>query len=604
LQSETAAAANLAMAKKIEGCQWAVYPVYPAPMNRRWQYRKPDPALVERFYHALSCTETTATLLANRNLRTVDEARDFLQPSLQQLRSPLGIRDLPRAVERIVAAIDKAEEILVFGDYDVDGVTATAVLEHFLQSAGARVSTYIPHRIREGYGFQENHVEAVAAARGVGLIITADCGSSSAAAVRKAAAAGIDVVITDHHRIESPPAAAAAVVNPKRSDCRAGFRHLAGVGVAMALVIGLRKALRERGFWAGRIQPNLKSYCDLVALGTIADAVPLIGENRVYVSAGIEILRNAAARPGLSALLQRCGISPFTVGAGDLAFKLVPRLNAAGRMRHADLALQLLTSGESPRARQIADELEQLNLQRRQIEADILRQARNDLRKNPGATANQTLVLDRDDWHEGVLGIVAARLAERYGKPVVMIATGSGEGKGSARSAAGINLHEGLCRCAPLLEAFGGHAMAAGLRLRPENIASFREAFEDSIKQMAAGQSPAPEIEIDCRLDFDQINPALINEINRLEPFGSGNPQPLFAARNIKVVECNIIGEHHRRLVLQQTGGGRSPRMKAVQFNIDPRRPLPKTLDRIAYHLQWNYWNGRRSVQLIVVESG
>lgn len=573
-------------------------------MKKRWRYRQPDPARVDYFRNALRCSTVTATLLVNRSLNTVDEARDFLQPTLQHLRSPLGLCDLPRAVDRIVAALEGGEKILIFGDYDVDGITATAVLEQFLQRAGARVSSYIPHRIDEGYGFQERHVEAVAAARGARLIVTVDNGSSSADAVRKAAAAGIDVVITDHHAIDSPPADAVAVVNPKRVDCSAGFRHLAGVGVAMALVIGLRKALRERGFWRQRSQPNLKNYCDLVALGTVADAVPLIHENRVYVKAGLDILRGGRARPGLSALLQRCAVAPPAAAAGDLAFKLIPRLNAAGRMKHAELALQLLTAADASEALPIAAELEQLNLQRRQLETDMMSQVRRYLRENPALLENQSLVLDREDWHEGVLGIVASRLVERYGKPVVMIATGSGEGKGSARSVAGIDLHGGLGRCAPLLEAFGGHAMAAGLRIRPERIAAFRQAFEQCMRQLADGKPFEPEIRIDCRLDFDRIDEALIDEIQTLEPFGSANPQPLFAARNVTVLESRIMGEHHRRLVLQQpSGAGLSPRLQAVQFNIDPRRSVPAVLQRLAYHLQWNHWNGRRSPQLTIVEA-
>jgi len=572
-------------------------------MKKTWHYLQPDPDLVARFCQSLSCTKTTATLLANRNLQTVADALDFLQPSLRHLRSPFELQDLHRAVERVVAAIENTENVLIFGDYDVDGITATAILEQFLKTSGARVSSYIPHRIHEGYGLQERHVDEVAARRGVRLIITADCGSSSTAAVRKAAAAGIDVVITDHHRIESELPAAVAVVNPKRPDCRADLRHLAGVGVAMALVTGLRKALRERGLWRKRPQPNLKRYCDLVALGTVADAVPLIRENRVYVRTGIDILQHGTLRPGLSALLQRCGISPPTADAGDLAFKLIPRLNAAGRMQHAGLALQLLTAKDAAEALQIAEELDRLNLQRRQVETDMVRQACEYLQANPAILQNQTLVLDRPDWHEGVLGIVASRLTESYGKPVVMIATGSGEGKGSARSVAGVNLHQGLSRCARFLEAFGGHAMAAGLRIRTEKIDSFRHAFEMSIRELAGDKTFAPDIEIDCRLDLDQIDAALINEIDALGPFGSANPEPLFAASNVAVLESKIVGKRHRRMVLAQSGRHNSSRLNAIHFDVEPERPVPATLERIAYHLQWNYWNGRRSLQLVIVET-
>jgi single-stranded-DNA-specific exonuclease len=390
------------------------------------------------------------------------------------------------------------------------------------------------------------------------------------------------------------------VVNPKRPDCTAGFEHLAGVGVAMALLICLRKHLRERGVWHTRSEPNLKALCDLVALGTIADAVPLVDENRIFVTAGIEVIRSGRARTGVIGILNTCHMSCRDVDAEDLAYKIVPRLNAAGRMDHALLAVQLLLTENRETAKEIADSLDDLNNRRKDIERQILQQIRQHLTDHPRELNRRALVLSHEGWHEGVLGIVASRLVERHYRPVVLISTRDGTGKGSARSIFGFNLYRGLTACADQLENFGGHGMAAGLGIRTENISAFKTAFEQAAAATSADIDPAPEIRIDGVLDFEQITEQLIDDIDALQPFGSGNSEPLFMARDVQIKQSKIVGNRHRRMRLTQSGTGRS--FPAIQFNIDPNQALPERLKKIAFHLQWNRWNGRKSAQMVIDE--
>jgi single-stranded-DNA-specific exonuclease len=508
------------------------------------------------------------------------------------------------AVERIAHAVTVREKILVFGDYDVDGITSAAILNEFLLRAGADVSFYLPHRITEGYSIKPVHIDRVAAPSGVSLIVTADCGSGSHEAIDRAKAAGIDVVVTDHHRVTDVPPEAAAMVNPQRPDCNAGFEHLAGVGVAMALLICLRKHLRDCGHWRRVAEPNLKEFCDLVALGTIADAVPLVHENRILVKTGLDLMRSGRSRSGLSALLSACQTPYQTVDAEDLAFKIIPRLNAAGRMDHARLAADLLLTDNPRTAKEIIARLDGLNSRRKEVECGILDEIQEYLSEHPEEHARGSLVLAGDRWHEGVLGIVAARLAARYYKPVVLISTRGGIGKGSGRSIPEFNLHQGLLSCcADQLESFGGHAMAVGLRIKPENFGNFKTALERSVTDVTGDLDLAVEVNIDHELRFEEISSRLIDEIEVLKPFGNGNDEPLFMARKVRVKNTHIVGERHRRMLLAQADDTAGRSYSAIQFNVDPGQSLPETFDRIAFRLKWNRWNGRKNLQLQVEET-
>jgi single-stranded-DNA-specific exonuclease len=569
-------------------------------MKKHWRILQPDLKSVQRLSSELNCTPITACILVNRNIVSVEKASRFLNPSMQHLRPPFGLKDMDIAAERIGKAIRSNEKILIFGDYDVDGVTATAVLFEFLQQAGANISYYIPHRLKEGYGLQEHHITDYAAPHEFDLIITADCGTASHAAVRRARSAGIDIIITDHHSTSDKLPEAVAVINPQRPDCDAGFEHLAGVGVALALVIGLRKHLRESAFWTDRPEPNLKALCDLVALGTVADAVALIDENRIFTRIGLDVIRSGPNRPGLVELLKRCKIDPRQINAEDLAFQIIPRLNAAGRMDHARLAAALFTVTDSEQAGRIADNLNGLNIRRKKTEKDILREIRTYLSNNPQELNNSSLVLAHPDWHLGVLGIVASRLAEQYYRPVVLISIKDGTGKGSARSVPGIDLYRGLTTCSEHLETLGGHAMAAGLQVKEENLLRFKQQFEETVRTQTGEKDVVPEIVIDRSLHFDEITNALIDEIETLRPFGAGNPDPLFLARNIQVSKSQIVGQNHRRMLLQQPEAASDRAVSAIHFNVDTGRPLPETFDKIAFRLQWNRWNGRKVAQMVI----
>jgi single-stranded-DNA-specific exonuclease len=569
-------------------------------MEKRWRYLNPDPRAVRELALSLPCSPVTAAVLVNRNISAPETARTFLNPSLQRMRPPFDMQDMHAAVDRIDRALRGREKILVFGDYDVDGVTATAILFDFLLAAGAAVDYYIPHRRLEGYGLRSQHIQRIAVPKGVDLILTADCGSGSHAAIRAARRAGIDVIVTDHHNVSNPFPEAVALVNPKRPDCDAGFEHLAGAGVALALIISLRKRLRETGHWKNRPEPNLKQLCDLVALGTVADAVPLIEENRLFCRAGLDRIRSGDNRIGVQALLTACGIGHQGIDAEDIAFKLAPRLNAAGRMAHARLAVELLRTARPQKAARIAMRLNRLNAGRKQAESLILDEIDRYLTDRPAELDRKSLVLARRDWHEGVLGIVAARLTERFARPVVLISLDGDTGKGSGRSIPGFDLFGGLAACGDRLEQYGGHAMAAGLRIHIDQIDAFREAFDRCVQTAATDPDFVPEIQIETRIDFESINDRLMDEIAALGPFGQTHADPLFAAGDVAVREAQIVGEYHRRMLLQQTARGSKRTLPAIQFQIDPRRPFPKRFREMAFRLQWNHWNGRRRLQAVV----
>ena len=560
---------------------------------------QPDPEVIKKLSRQLNYNPITATVLVNRDIITLPDAKRFLNPSLNNLRPPFSLKDMEAAVNRIYKAIVDNEKILVFGDYDVDGITAVVVLLNFLRYVGADVSYYIPHRITEGYSIQPRHISQYARPHQVDLIITADCGSGSHQAVEAANRFGIDMVITDHHNISEDIPPALAVVNPKRPDCSAGLQNLAGVGVAFFLLICLRTHLREKGFWDEQPEPNLKEYCDLVALGTVADMVPLIEENRILCKAGLELI-NAGHRPGLTALVEASAIRNQSPNAEDIAFRLAPRLNAAGRLDHAARAVDLLTAGDSDSAETTAHTLSLLNRKRQDLQKGILADIQRFIENNPSLLGRQTLVLSREGWHAGVLGIVASRLMQKYHRPVVLISLQDGIGKGSARGVEGLNLYDALADCQSFLENFGGHAMAAGLQIREEKIADFQNAFERVVQRTTSPDALTPAIHIDCELDFISISDDLIDELELLMPYGTGNPEPLFLARNVKVLNSKIVGQNHRRMILSQASGYARTTIPAIQFNIEADDEQKTSFDQIVFRLRWNRWNRKKSAQMVI----
>lgn len=571
-------------------------------MKKEWQILQPDIHLVEKLCEILNCHPAVASILINRNVSSTEDISNFFNTSLSRLSPPFSIKDMDVAVDRISAAIERKEKILIFGDYDVDGITATTILLEFFRSAGANASYYIPHRITEGFGLKTDHISNYALPNGINLIITVDCGSDSHDAVKAAIDAGIDVIVTDHHIISDMIPPALAVVNPKRNDCPSGFHDLAGVGVALYLLICLRKKLRDTNFWQNRPEPNLKNYCDLVALGTLADMVPLTYENRILSTAGMSMIRSTD-RPGLNALIEICEINKHTIDSDDIVFCLAPILNSAGRIDHASTAVELLCASDTQTARTIAHSLNSLNQNRRSIENTILTQVNDHLKNNPHLLLKNTLVLAHRNWHLGILGIVASRIMKKYFRPVVLITTADGIGKGSARSIPEINLYEGLSACADDIETFGGHSTAAGLEIKAEKIDRFKIHFENVVNRMAKSFVSKPKIAIDYKLDFADISNKLMDELESLKPFGTGNPAPLFMTENVRIVSSKLVGQNHRSMVLDQSGEKSGNPLHAIQFNIDTRIPLTDNFDRIAYRLRWNRWNRSKKAEVVIEET-
>ena len=586
--------------------------VYSAFMKKQWQILQPDQESVQKICALVKCNPIIATILVNRNIISPAEALNFLKPSLNNIRPPFSIKDMEAAVRRIVAAIAGNEKILIFGDYDVDGITATTILFKFLRYTEADVSYYIPHRIKEGYGLQINHILDYALPKKINLIITADCGSSSHAALQAAQNAGIDVIVTDHHKTSDNPPPAVAFLNPNRPDCPSGFNHLAGVGVAFYLLISLRKSLRDTHFWHNRPEPNLKNICDLVALGTVADMVPLVDENRILTKTGLDLINSGHqtlpySQAGIKALIETSGIKNRYLDTYDIAFKLAPRLNAAGRIAHAATAVELLTTEDMETGKQLAGTLNKMNSARQEIEKNILEEILAHLAKNPRRLQQSTLVLSdqesHTEWHEGVLGIVAARLVKKYFRPVALIKIKDGIGKGSARSIPGCDLYDGLLACANDLESFGGHSMAAGLKIKAENLDIFQKNFEKAVLQITKPKDFEPTIFIDYELDFDEISDELIDQLESLKPFGTANPEPLFMARKIEVLSSKIVGENHRQMLLRQAFGKVNKTISAIHFNIDTGMPLKENFDWIIFRIGWNRWNNTKTAQIVIEDT-
>lgn len=565
-------------------------------MKLTWKIRQSDQDTASDLAQQMGLHPLTARLLNNRSIFSLEEAEHFLHPSLKDLPPPSLLKDIDVASARIVAALENKEEILVFGDYDVDGVTATSLLYSFLQNAGARISYYIPNRITEGYGLKPLHITSCALNRKTKLIITVDCGSTSHKAIREARQHNIDVIVTDHHALPEELPDALAVINPKRNDGVAGLGNLAGVGVAFYLIIRLRMQLRETGYWRGKKEPNLKKACDLVALGTVADVVPMVNANRILTRAGLDELKTRG-NGGIRILIERCGIDKRYIDAADIAFKLAPRLNAAGRLAHADDAMALLTADNPQDAAKHAGHLHALNLKRREMEREILEEIDARLNRHPLNEKTNIILLHGRNWHIGILGIVASRLVRRFARPVIVLTLEGDFAKGSARSIPGIDLAGLLSACTQHLISHGGHAMAAGLQLHADKIEGFRDAIEQCAdKIMGRGMAP-PSLEIDSELDFNEISRAFIDEMELLKPFGEKNPEPLFAAQNVSVTQSKILSGGHRRMMLKQAEG-RS--FQAIHFNPDPGLASFDFFRKIAYRLQINRWNGAENIQLMI----
>lgn len=552
--------------------------------SKLWVFREIDPVNRAALAQALSISSATASLLVARGVTTPDEASSWL--SHQPPHDPYLIPDMEQAVERLHRAVNTQEPICFYGDYDVDGMAATSVYLTFFGSLGANVRAYVPHRQREGYGLNLGAVQRLHD-EGVSLLVTSDCGTTSHREIALARKLGMDVIVTDHHQTDDAMPPAVAVMNPHRADGRYPFHGLCSAGLAYKVAQAYELRYGETGI-------PLHSLLDLVALATIADVVPLQDENRGFVREGLAQL-SRGARCGVRALKQVAGITRDCT-AETIAFKLAPRLNAAGRLDHAILGVQLLTTESHTEAQRLAERLEQLNRERQKIEADMMSEAVAMVKERELPPA---LVLASRRWHVGVVGIAAARLVERFHRPAIVIAIDeNGIGKGSARTVGGFDLYQGLAACRDLVEAFGGHPSAAGVTVRESCLAEFRERFASVVADWTSERALVPTLHVDAEVQLSEVTTTLIKEIGALHPFGAGNPEPTFAVRGLDVMDSRTVGEKHLKMRVRQ---GRSMPFDSIGFGmkslIDRGIPARTPVD-LAFVPELNHWNGYDRIQL------
>jgi single-stranded-DNA-specific exonuclease len=555
----------------------------------RWLRKTTDERAAQLLTREVGLHPVAARILASRGVTTPTDAERFLATPLTDLPDPFQMKGMPAAVARIVAGIEKKERITIYGDYDVDGVTSTSLLTIFLRSLGASVDYYVPHRLVEGYGLNPDAVDKLAA-RGTRLIITVDCGVTAVSEVDRAAQAGVDVVVVDHHQAPAELPRAVAMLNPHQPGCPFPAKELSAVGVTFFLLMALRKRLREAGAFQNRPEPNLKAFLDLVALGTIADIVPLVRTNRILVTHGLrELARDN--RPGVTALKQVAGLEPGLVTASQVGFKLGPRINAAGRLDNAATAIDLLLTDDPAEADRLARALDRANDERQKIQQTIAAEAIEQGARR--ADRVRGLVLASEGWHPGVVGIVATRVVEAFHRPAVIIGIDGDGGKGSCRSIEKFNMYEGLGRCASFLTRYGGHHHAAGLHLERDRLAEFTRAFEAEAARQLSPEDLEPVMKVDETLGPGDATLDLARAIARLAPFGAGNPEPVFMQE--------VAGIEPRVLVAKNGAADhlkfRSGATDFIAFGQAEKGGLLRGRAQVAFNLSVERYNGWERIQ-------
>lgn len=562
-------------------------------MEFRWEVlNNHDSRTINEYADQLNSSPVLARILLNRGIENIETARRFLKPELSHLHDPFLLAGMQDAVERIAAAITNKEKILIYGDYDVDGTTATSMLLLFFRNLGQDVGFYIPDRLLEGYGLSEKGM-VFAKENGLDLIITVDCGITAVDEVKLANEFGIDVIICDHHQPAQDLPPAMAILNPKREDCTYPFKELAGVGVAFKLLQALQRHLALD-------ESTVMRFLGLVSIGSSADIVPLVDENRVIVKHGLQSLSEPKSI-GLEALIDSSGLSDREIGTGQVVFVLAPRINAVGRMGDAGRAVRLLTSDNKQQAKNIATILESENRHRKSIDEETFSQAFEIIESDFNPGEESFFVLHKNGWHPGVIGIVASRLVEKFYRPTLMIATDEkGLGRGSARSIAGFNIYEALKECEDLMVNFGGHKYAAGLTIEIENIPLLREKLSQIAAKQLTDDLLKPKLSIDSEIRFHEIDGQLIKLINRMAPFGPQNMRPLFLSKGLHVVGTpSVVGRNHLKLKVRQDG----VIMDAIGFDLGEKiyRISPGEQDvEMVYIIDENEYKGRKTIQLRV----
>jgi single-stranded-DNA-specific exonuclease len=584
---------------------------------RRWNVAPADPPAAAELAGRLKSSPLIAQILLNRGLREPEECQGFLRPALKCLHDPALVPGLPRAADRVAKAIRDGEKIVIYGDYDVDGITATVILWHAIRILGGRADFYIPHRVEEGYGLNAEAIGQICN-EGAQLIITVDCGVTAIEQVKVACERGVDLIVTDHHEWREDHSSGVprvllpecyGVVHPRLPAAEGAAPYpnplLCGAGVAFKLAWGVGKAMSGAERVADPFRDFLVNAMALAALGTIADVVPLVGENRILAHQGLVGLRESKLT-GLRALIASAGLTGQALDSFDVGFKLAPRLNACGRMGHARLAVEMLTTADEAKATEIATYLEQQNRARQAIERKIFAQAVEQVTEQKlDGDGSCAIVLGRDDWHQGVIGIVASRLVERYHRPAVLVALTNGHGSGSGRSIAGFHLCQALAACADDLETWGGHEMAAGLKLQTDKFDDFRDHFCEHAGKVLRPEQLVPELWLDCVAELPQVTEALVTEMKRLGPFGHGNPRPLLCCRGLEIAAPPRRvgnGGDHLQLTVRQGSAPGARTMKCIAFGYGAmfeQLPTGTPVD-LAVEPSINEYNGYRNVELEV----
>ncbi|MEN2415788.1 single-stranded-DNA-specific exonuclease RecJ [Flavobacterium mesophilum] len=557
----------------------------------RWTLKpKPSEEKVKHLAQALNVEDFVATLLIQRGIETFDEAKNFFRPSLEHLHDPYLMKDMDKAVARIESAIENQENILVFGDYDVDGTTAVSLVSSYLKSHYPNIATYIPDRYDEGYGISYKGID-YADDNGISLIIALDCGIKSIDHIAYAKAKNIDFIVCDHHRPGEFLPDAVAVLDPKREDCSYPYDELCGCGVGFKLIQALGQNRNET-------TEDLIPYLDLVATAIAADIVPITGENRVLAYFGLKVI-NSEPRPGIKALVHQ--VKKKVLDITDVVFIISPRINAAGRIKHGNHAVELLTEFDLEQAQQFASEIEQYNADRKDLDKKITKEAFQQILENNEEERFSTVVF-QEDWHKGVIGIVASRLIETYYRPTLVFTKSGDKYAASARSVKGFDVYNALDACAEHLEQFGGHMYAAGMTLKAENYQTFKDAFEKQVSETILPEMLTPEIEIDAEINFSDITPKLIRILKQFEPFGPQNMTPVFMTTDVKDTGyAKTLGseDEHLRLFAKQIN---SDGIAAIGFGLGKKLNIAQNqnLFQLAYTIAENEWKGTVSTQLML----
>ena len=560
-------------------------------MKKKWHLKEVDSLTIEKLNSDLNITSLFSRLLINRGILCQKDAKDFFLPTLEKLPNPNLMYGIKKSVDRIIQAVNKNEKIVVYGDFDCDGITSTAILYSFLYSIGANVKAYNPDRLEEGYGVNFESIEKLVS-QGYKLFITTDCGISENQVIEDSKKFKVDFIITDHHTAPENLPDAYSIINPKLEYCKYPFKEICAAGVVFNLIVSLRSSLRDVGFFKNRIEPNLARYLDLVSIGTVADSMPIIGVNRIFVFNGLKEIKNTL-RKGLKHLISKKK-DKFSIR--DISLDIAPKINAAGRVGKASNAVSLLTSDDDNEVERLAGILQSNNQIRQQIQEKVFNEAEKiaeiKLQKN---SDKSSLVLFSQDWHPGVLGIIASRIVKKYGLPCAILSSKDSIAKGSLRTANELNLYTVLEQCSNTLIQFGGHSAAAGVTIHEDKIPEFEDRFESIISNydFDAGEP----LEIDSIVKFSEINMSLILDIEKMEPFGKGNPYPIFISKNVKIESKKVLKDKHLEMYLSQD----NCKIRAIWFNFNKSNIDIENID-VVFTLQRDTFRDNNNINLNIID--